>query len=64
MTRWTRRAPGAARTTARVKRARQRVRSSAATGEFKKIDISETPEHRKQESEVRSQKTEFRTTEF
>jgi len=64
MTRWTRRAPGAGCTTARVKRARQRGRSSAATGEFKKIDISETPERRKQESEVRSQKTEFRTTEF
>jgi uncharacterized membrane protein len=64
MTRWTRGATGAARTTARVKRARQRVRSGAATGESKKIDISETPESRSQKSEVRSQKTEFRTTEF
>jgi uncharacterized membrane protein len=63
MTRWTRGATGAARTTARVKRARQRVRSGAATGEYKKIDISETPESRGQKSEVRSQKTEFRTTE-
>ena len=64
MSRWTRGATGAARTTVRVKRARQRVRSSAATGEFKKIDISETPESRDQKSEVRSQKTEFRASEL
>jgi uncharacterized membrane protein len=57
MSRWTRGATGAARTTVRAKRARQRVRSGAATGEFKKIDISETPESR-------SQKSEFHTTEF
>src|SRR6266436_2732832 len=42
MSRWTRGATGAARTTVRAKRARQRVRSGAATGEFRKIDISET----------------------
>jgi uncharacterized membrane protein len=64
MTRWTRGATGAARTTVRAKRARQRVRSSAATGEFKKIDISETPESRSQKSEIRSQKSEFRPREF
>jgi hypothetical protein len=55
MTRWTRGATGAERTTVRAKRARQRVRSGAATGEFKKIDISETPESRSQKSEVRNQ---------
>ena len=32
------------RTTLRAKRARQRVRSSTVTGEFKRIDISETPD--------------------
>ncbi|MBA2705828.1 MAG: DUF2270 domain-containing protein [Blastocatellia bacterium] len=64
MSRWTRGATGAARTTVRVKRARQRVRSGASTGEFKKIDISETPESKDQKSGVRSQKSEFRTTEF
>jgi uncharacterized membrane protein len=47
MTSWT--AATTRRTTVRAKRARQRVRSSAttptgATGEFKKIDISETPD--------------------
>ncbi len=41
--RWTRAATGSGRTTQRAKRARQRVRSSM-TGEFKKIDISETPD--------------------
>jgi uncharacterized membrane protein len=56
MTRWTRVATGTARTTVRAKRARQRVRSTA-TGEFRKIDISETPE-REQKAEVRSQKSE------
>src|SRR5690242_13215530 len=48
MTNWTT-AP-VRRTTVRAKRARQRVRSgsttSTATGEFKKIDISETPDKR------------------
>ncbi|PWT83492.1 MAG: hypothetical protein C5B44_00505 [Acidobacteria bacterium] len=47
MTSWTTRAATSAtqRTTVRAKRARQRVRSSGtATGEFKKIDISETPD--------------------
>ncbi|HET6893163.1 MAG TPA: DUF2270 domain-containing protein [Pyrinomonadaceae bacterium] len=45
MRRWTRAAAGTGRTALRARRARQRVRSSvAATGEFKKIDISETPE--------------------
>jgi uncharacterized membrane protein len=44
MTSWT--AATTRRTTVRAKRARQRVRSSAATGEFKKIDISETPDKR------------------
>ena len=45
MSSWTRAATGATRRTAvRAKRARQRVRSGAATGEFRKIDISETPD--------------------
>ncbi len=44
MRRWTRAATGTGRTTLRARRARQRVRSGAATGEFKKIDISETPD--------------------
>lgn len=44
MKRWTRAAAGTGRTTLRARRARQRVRSGAATGEFKKIDISETPD--------------------
>ncbi len=45
MTSWTRVATGARRTTTRAKRARQRVRSGAATtGEFRKLDISETPD--------------------
>ena len=45
MRRWTRAAAGTGRTALRARRARQRVRSSvAATGEFKKIDISETPD--------------------
>ena len=39
MSRWTRGATGAARTTVRAKRARQRVRGAGSTGEFKKIDI-------------------------
>src|SRR5256712_1475211 len=41
---WTQAATSGARTTVRAKRARQRVRSGAVTGEFKKIDISETPD--------------------
>jgi len=44
MTSWTRVATGTGRTTVRAKRARQRVRSGTTTGEFKKIDISETPD--------------------
>jgi uncharacterized membrane protein len=45
MRRWTRAAAGTGRTALRARRARQRVRSGvAATGEFKKIDISETPD--------------------
>ncbi len=44
MTNWTRTAAAASRrTTTRAKRARQRVRG-AATGEFRKVDISETPD--------------------
>jgi uncharacterized membrane protein len=45
MTNWT--AATTRRTTVRAKRARQRVRSGSATGEFKKIDISETPDRDK-----------------
>ncbi|MEP6570101.1 MAG: DUF2270 domain-containing protein [Acidobacteriota bacterium] len=44
MTRWTRVATGAPRTALRAKRARQRVRSGSNTGEFRRIDISETPD--------------------
>ncbi len=45
MTNWT--AQTTRRTTVRAKRARQRVRSTASTtAEFKKIDISETPDKR------------------
>ena len=57
MTRWTRVATGAPRTALRAKRARQRVRSGSATGEFRKIDISETPDKagvRIQDSGIRS----------
>ncbi len=44
MTNWTKTAAAASRrTTARAKRARQRVRGGA-TGEFRKIDLSETPD--------------------
>lgn len=42
MTSWT--AATTRRTTVRAKRARQRVRSGSMTGEFKKIDVSETPD--------------------
>ena len=55
---WTQAATTGARTTVRAKRARQRVRTGAVTGEFKKIDITETPESRDQRSEVRGQKSE------
>jgi uncharacterized membrane protein len=58
MTNWGRVATGTGRTTVRAKRARQRVRSGATTGEFRKIDISETPdraEARDQTSEVSDQ---------
>ena len=48
MSRWTRGATGAARTTVRAKRARQRVRSGATTGEFKKAEV------RDQKSDIRS----------
>src|SRR5258705_5511425 len=58
MTSWT--AATTRRTTVRAKRARQRVRSTGSTGsagstgEFKKIDISETPDKDKQiEVEIR-----------
>jgi uncharacterized membrane protein len=44
MTNWT--AVTTRRTTVRAKRARQRVRSGSTTAEFKKIDISETPDKR------------------
>src|SRR6266496_5228725 len=44
MTGWTRVATGTRRTTVRARRARQRVRSGASTGEFRKIDITETPD--------------------
>lgn len=45
MSSWTRAATGATRrTTVRARRARQRLRSGAATGEFRKVDISETPD--------------------
>src|SRR5215204_521571 len=44
MTSWT--AATTRRTTVRAKRARQRVRSGGTTSEFKKIDISETPDKR------------------
>lgn len=64
MTSWTRVATGTGRTTVRAKRARQRVRSGAATGEFRKIDISETPDRdRGRRSEVRDQQSE-ETSEF
>jgi uncharacterized membrane protein len=42
MSKWTRAAASSSRTTLRARRARQRVRST--TGEFRKIDISETPD--------------------
>ncbi len=44
MKKWTRAATGTDRTTLRAKRARQRVRSGTMTGEFKRSDMSETPD--------------------
>jgi hypothetical protein len=54
MTSWTRAATGAAtgRTTVRARRARQRVRSGAVTGELRKIDISETPDRDRRKTEI------------
>ena len=63
MTSWTRVATGAPRTALRAKRARQRVRSGSTTGEFRKIDISETPD-REQKTEVRRQKSEVKESEL
>jgi uncharacterized membrane protein len=62
MTSWTRVATGTGRTTLRAKRARQRVRSTT-TGEFRKIDISETPD-RERKTEDRSQKSEVAESEL
>lgn len=59
MTSWTRVAVRP-RTSMRARKARQRVRSGSAPGEFRKIDISETPD-REQKSEVRRQKSEVET---
>jgi uncharacterized membrane protein len=56
MTSWTQET-GKQRTSLRAKRARQRVRSGSTTGEFRKIDISETPDREQQGSEVRGQKS-------
>lgn len=57
MTGWTKVAASSARrTTVRAKRARQRVRSGASTGEFRKVDITETPD-REQRSENRDQRS-------
>ncbi len=46
MTNWTTRAATVAtrRTTVRAKRARQRVRSATATGELRRIDVTESPD--------------------
>jgi uncharacterized membrane protein len=52
MTSWTKAATGSGRTTVRAKRARQRVRSGAATGELRKIDISETPDRGSQNIDI------------
>ncbi|MCM3904573.1 MAG: DUF2270 domain-containing protein [Pyrinomonadaceae bacterium] len=52
MKRWTRAATGSGRTTLRAKRARQRVRSGTMTGEFKKIDISETPDRDARKTDI------------
>jgi uncharacterized membrane protein len=61
MTRWTKVATGAPRTALRAKRARQRVKSGSATCEFRKIDISETPDRQgPPRSEARDQRSEYR----
>jgi uncharacterized membrane protein len=59
MTGWTKVA-GKERTSVRAKRARQRVRSGSTTGEFRKIDISETPD----KAEVRIQNSEVKESEL
>src|SRR5262245_23547615 len=67
MSRWTRAASsGAKATVRRAKRARQRLRGGPS-GEFKRIDITQTPDRRihvsdapNKKSEVRSQKSEVR----
>lgn len=46
MTSWT--AATTRRTTVRAKRARQRVRSGSTTGEFKKVDLSEPPDRKRE----------------
>jgi uncharacterized membrane protein len=56
---WTQAATTGARTTVRAKRARQRVRTGAVTGEFKRIDISEIPESKDQRPEVLVQQSEL-----
>jgi hypothetical protein len=62
MTSWTRVA-ARPRTSLRAKRARQRVRSGSATGEFRKIDISETPDG-DQKSGIGSQESEGQESEL
>ncbi|HSS19822.1 MAG TPA: DUF2270 domain-containing protein [Pyrinomonadaceae bacterium] len=57
MSNWTRVAANVPRTTLRARRARQRVRSGSTTGEFRKLDISETPE-RERKTELRIQESE------
>lgn len=53
MTNWTRAATSATRrTTVRARRARQRVRSGAMTGEFRKTDITESPDRQKRGSDI------------
>lgn len=49
---WTQAATHAPRTTLRAKRARLRVRTGSVTGEFKKIDISESPDRHRAEPET------------
>jgi hypothetical protein len=61
MTNWTRVAANVPRTTLRARRARQRVRSGSTTGEFRKLDISETPD--RQRPEVRGQKSDAESQE-
>lgn len=52
MKRWTQAATSTGRTTLRAKRARQRVRSGAMTGEYKKIDLSEAPDKDSRKSDI------------